>query len=263
MTSSNLQVITDLSAADWIVPRLTGRFGAVTSVVPSGYPAYIRICHPAVDKDGNQMSWSDVARATGRQSHPLMQWHALVGSADWFNASRSLWEGENPRLGNLDRQMLAVLGDVLAGHTTTADDCCFCLWVGYGNLEHYGWLEGDISKTTCEIAGREQHIFSPEERESPRLRLPDRNYLILTGPLSGALRIGRWIGRKSFRPQSPNLFWPSDRAWCVASEIDFDSTLVAGSVGLTEAILQSSTLDAWRVKPDDSLAADADTINIV
>jgi hypothetical protein len=110
---------------------------------------------------------------------------------------------------------------------------------------------------------KKRHLLSSDERKAPRLHLPDRNYLVLVGPLRGALRIGSWVGADSFWSQSPNLFWPSDRAWFVASEIDFDSTLVAGSVDLVEAILESPTLDAWRVQPDDSLAADADTINLV
>jgi hypothetical protein len=64
-------------------------------------------------------------------------------------------------------------------------------------------------------------------------------------------------------PQSPNIFWPADRTWCVASEIDFDSTLVGGSARLIEAILNTPELDTWPVGPDDSLAYDADKINHV
>lgn len=192
-----------------------------------------------------------------------MQWHALVGSPDPFNFKGSLWDGENPERGNLNPQMLAILCDLLAGHTTAADDCCFCLWEGYGDLERYGWLEGDASKATHEISDREQHLFSPDEREGPKLHLPDRDYLVLVGPLSSALRIGWWFGRRSFRPQSPNLFWPSDRTWFVASEIDFDSTLVGGSAELAEAIIRHPMLDAWAMQSQDLLAADADKVNIV
>jgi hypothetical protein len=58
-----------------------------------------------------------------------------------------------------------------------------------------------------------------------------------------------------------NLFWPADRAWCVASEIDFDSTLIGGSIDLIRNILDAPGLDAWAVGPDDSLAYDADHVN--
>jgi hypothetical protein len=49
----------------------------------------------------------------------------------------------------------------------------------------------------------------------------------------------------------------------VASEIDFDSTLVGGSVRLIDVILRTPELDAWPVTADDSLAYDADGINQV
>jgi hypothetical protein len=63
---------------EWIAPRLQGEFGAVTLAVPNGYAAYARICHPAIDRDGRSASWPEVARATGRTPHALMQWHARV-----------------------------------------------------------------------------------------------------------------------------------------------------------------------------------------
>ncbi len=49
----------------------------------------------------------------------------------------------------------------------------------------------------------------------------------------------------------------------MASEIDFDSTLVGGSTQLIDDVLQSPALDSWPVQPDDSLAADADRVNPV
>jgi hypothetical protein len=49
----------------------------------------------------------------------------------------------------------------------------------------------------------------------------------------------------------------------VASEIDFDSSLVGGSSDLIRDILNAPGLDAWAVGPDDSLAFDADNINEV
>jgi hypothetical protein len=56
-------------------------------------------------------------------------------------------------------------------------------------------------------------------------------------------------------PTSPNLIWPTDRAWLLASEIDFDSTLIGGSDALVEAIMDSDGIEAARVGATDSLAA--------
>jgi hypothetical protein len=250
-----VRVVEDVSVGAWIAPRLGGTFGAVTLQVPSGYPAYARICHPATDRAGNAASWSEVARATGRRAHSLMQWHALVGAADPLDMSDSgMWEGECPDLGYLSVPTLAVLCDRLVAHTATADRCFFGLWDGYGGLDTYGWCSAGAARSDRSSPDPAGHRFSAQELSQPRLRLPHRDYVVLAGGVRDALRIC---------PQSPNLIWPADQAWCVASEIDFDSTLVGGPSGLVDAILQTPQLDAWPVEPDDSLAADADGINFV
>lgn len=59
-------------------------------------------------------------------------------------------------------------------------------------------------------------------------------------------------------PTSPSLIWPADRSWFLASEIDFDSTLVGGTKDLADAILASEELEAWPIDPLDSLAAGED-----
>jgi hypothetical protein len=73
--------------------------------------------------------------------------------------------------------------------------------------------------------------------------------------------LGHQVTEEWFVPQSPNLLWPVDPSWCVATEIDFDSTLVGGSARLIEAVLADPRLEALPVRPDDSLQADADTVN--
>jgi hypothetical protein len=234
MWTEELRVSDDVSPAGWIASRLTGGFGAVTRAVPSGYPAYARICHPAVDRGGRLVAWSEVARATGRHTER----------------------------GNLVPEVLGALCDLLADHTATPEDCFFCLWDGWG------WIEGNMTVFRASAGGAaigpEEPIapaFSAEELSRPRVHLPGRDYLLLAGSLAAALQIGCWVSADWFDPQSPNLFWPADRAWCVATEIDFDSTLIGGTTALIEAVLEAPTLDSWRVGPVDSLAFDADQIN--
>ena len=96
---------------------------------------------------------------------------------------------------------------------------------------------------------------------APTFALPHRAYALFTGPLDDALNIGNWVTDDWFMPQSQNLFWPDDRSWCVASEIDFDSTLVGGTPDLIADIIDRRDLEAWPVGPDDSLAWDGDTLN--
>jgi hypothetical protein len=228
-----LRVCDDVSPGAWIATRLTGEIGTVTGTVPSGYPAYVRICHPAPDQGRAPVSWAEVARTTGRQVHPLMQWHALVGSRDHLNMRGSLWRGGNPKRGDLAPEVLGPLCALLGeGHTGDAGRCYFGLWEGWG------WEDGSASRPR----GLRPAMPRPRRLAFPTCRLS---------------RVSHRIG------QSPNLFWPADRAWCVASEIDFDSTLLGGTVDLIGAILHSPTFDAWPVVPADSLTLDADQINKV
>jgi hypothetical protein len=225
---------TDIAAASWISPRLGGAFGAVTRHVPKGYAAYARICHPVEDGSGQYVTWSAVAASTGRRAHPTMQWHALVGSSDPFNMIGSLWPDDNPARGDLAPPALAALCAVLAQHTADPEACYFCLWEGWG------WLPGGVKS---------------------QVRHGDRGYILLTGPLHAASHLGYHPDPDWFIPQSPNLFWPADQAWCVATEIDFDSTLVGGPSELIQQLMNDPALDAWPISPDDSLAADADVLN--
>ncbi len=252
-----LRVSDDVSPAVWIAPLLGGDFGAVARTVPRGYPAYVRICHPAKDRDGSPVSWSEVAAATGRQAHPLMQWHALVRSRDSLNLVGSVWRGSSPQRGNLEPDVLGPLCELLGDHTATAEDCFFCVWEGYGWIDH---LPTRVSSYAVGVFRRPEEppapAFSVEELSRPRVELPQRSYLLLAGALTAAAQIV-WPPWR----QSPNLFWPADRAWCAATELDFDSTLVGGTTELIETILDAPALDAWPVQADDSLAAHADRIN--
>jgi len=261
--TDELQVRDDASAAEWIAPRLVGEFGAVTLAVPSGYPAYVRICHPATGPGGAFVSWPEVAKATGRRAHALMQWHALVGSTDHLNFKGSVWPGGDPERGNLAPEVLC---DLLAAHTTDPAHCYFCLWEGWGWVDGSGvstltLRRGDETEPSAQAEEPVPPAFSTQELGRERVRLPGRDYLLLEGPLSAATKIGYWASPTWFLHQSPNLFWPADRAWCAASEIDFDSTLIGGSTELIQAILDTPRLDAWLVGREASLAYDADKIN--
>jgi hypothetical protein len=59
----------------------------------------------------------------------------------------------------------------------------------------------------------------------------------------------------------PQLLWPADQSWVVASEIDWDSTIVAGSRGLIDAVLADPALEAFEVDEDADLSWDGDIVN--
>jgi len=94
-----------------------------------------------------------------------------------------------------------------------------------------------------------------------RVQLPNRNYLLFEGPLEAATEVGWIMPGGTFVPQSPNLFWPSDHVWCVASEIDLFCTLVAGSNALATELAGDPRLEVLQVLADDSISADSDKQN--
>lgn len=252
----------DVEVAVWIAPRLGVRIGRVGAVVPTGFEAYARVLHPVPGASDRGGTWAEVCRFTGRRTHALMQWHAVAGvplvGAPPVGSVR--WPGGHPELGNLRTPSLEVLCGVLAGHTSADANCFFALWDGHG------WIHGGmavISATDDSEAdldpgsGSVPPAYPREIIDGPRLRHPFRDYILFSGPLSRATHLGCDPWR-----QSPNLFWPDDRSWCVATEIDFDSTLVAGTAAVVDAVLAAPALEVWPVGPDDALTVDGDTVNI-
>jgi hypothetical protein len=51
-----------------------------------------------------------------------------------------------------------------------------------------------------------------------------------------------------------DLWWPADRAWCVASEIDLPWTYIGGSRGLIDAILTDDCIEALPAEPADRVS---------
>lgn len=262
MWTDRARVLQDVTPGDWLAPRLTGPPGTVTGTVPAGYAAYARVLHP-VDRGSEEpgMSWADVARVTGRRVHPLVQWHALIGADDPWTHSSDLWDEGEPPEGNLPLPALVPLVGLLATHTTTPQECCFAMWEGWGSHNGNGArivLSSDADAAT----GWEPlpPLYDPREWAAPRLALPHRDHLLLAGPLDAAADIARYEPGSRWT-QSPALFWPADRAWCVATEIDFDSTVVGGTAAAIAAVLASPDLEALPVEPGDSLRSDADLVN--
>jgi len=257
-----LAPVAEVSVGGWIADRLGTFGGSVGSVAPRGFEAYARVLHPVSDGDRSNVRWAEVCASTGRRPHALMQWHAIAGVVETRTETRTgtrttrtmLWPGDAPWVGNLDGDTLVPLCQVLAQHARQDEECFFALWEGYG------WVHGSPAIAVLGSTDLIPPAFPPEVIDGPRLQHPGRDYILFSGPLMAALEMGdRTVDW--FSPQSPNLFWPASRAWCVVTEIDFDSTIVAGSSELIAAVLAEPALEAWPVEQDDSLAHDGDTLN--
>jgi hypothetical protein len=63
--------------------------------------------------------------------------------------------------------------------------------------------------------------------------------------------------------QSANAWWPADRAWFVATDIDLVSTYVGGSAAAVSALLACSAVEAAPAAADQGTAEGSDVVNPV
>lgn len=250
----------EVEAADWIAGRLHPFAQDVGSVVPTGFEAYARIFHPASRLVGThevEVRWSEVAEWSGRKVHPEMQFHTIAVPVPDRETRLEAWSRE-PWLGAPSEGQARALVGLLARYTSTPDACWFCVWDGYGEFNGSAFQEMTFySGTGRHLRAwwwRVQQKFQrrkPVRREGKRVRLPGRDYLLFKGPLSLA------VGHRS----GPNLWWPDDRTWYVASEIDFPYTYVGGPKKLIEEILAEPSLEALPATLDHGISAFSDTVN--
>ena len=118
---------------------------------------------------------------------------------------------------------------ILRPTTRTPDGCWFCLWEGYGHIE-VPW---------------------------PVVQLPARNCGLYSGPIGLAMA----SLDVPWNDQSPNLWWPDDHAWIVATEIDQAWSYVGGSQHLVDSVVSDDLLEAMPVHRDDSPFWTGDTVN--
>lgn len=216
----------DVSAADWIAPRLHP-FGQDTgSIVPSGFEAYARVFHP-IGADGR---WSDLARENGRIAHSQMQLHLISAPP----GERTNAQNVDVAWGWLPRAVRQSLIDALSQHTTTPDRCWFAVWEGFGGLDR-----GDVDA---------------------RVDLPQRRYLLAAGPIDAVMDPVRTIVDFDWG-LSANLWWPEDRAWVVATEIDFAWTYVGGTRAAIDAVLADDRLETLEALLTDDPTYTGDSVN--
>ena len=240
-SASQADWIRERLTAEWVRERRLARQVAVGAFIPDCFEAYCRVFHPAElgTKAGeyervqwSRVRWSTVASWNGKVVHPQMQFYRIANLEGFDDIPP--W-GQPPRPGHLPEEECIALVSTLREFTATPESCYFCVWEGYGGLFSSSYYKG-----------------------TPRLEVPGREYVVFHGPLD-AIRsfYGRWVGGMWW-DQSPNIWWPEDRAWCVATEIDFYDTYVDGSRECIEQVLTHPDLEALPIDIDYSLR---DTIN--
>lgn len=272
----------DVSAGDWLDERLlplhVSNDGVlVGEIVPTGFEAYARILHPARRRDeaagpGGLVTWAQVARERDKQMHPEVQFQALV-DAPLDPRVTEIEAFERPEEGSFPRHLCEPLLEVLGRYTATPERCAFCIWDGYGLFEggtQYlvagrrwsGWLEPRRMRRDARQRARAEWEVT---RGIPRVRIhPDadrrgalREYFLLWGPLRSLTS----FVFEGIHFQSPNLWWPEDHSWVVATEIDDWSTYVGGSRACVEELLASPGLEVVPSGPELRFDVRGDRVN--
>ena len=204
----------DGTLAAWWLEQLDpwGQQGVpVSSLVPSSLPAVCQVLHPWWGTDPAPISWRAAATQLGFRSitdfDSSREMSCIPAAQD-----AGLWAP----CGELDTFTVRALIDILTGATTTPDDVFVGVWEGWGDV--------------------------PAQRfpGAARLDTPGRGHFLLRGPLTGVLSsVAVSIGD---RPAA-GLWWPADRAWFVATEIDFEWTFVAGDPTLMESLFADDRLE--------------------
>ena len=224
----------DRHAPDWIVGGLRGFAESVVSLVPAGFSEYLRIFHPAYRTGGlyRAVTWAEIARANGTYMHAGVQLGSITGSERYEREGQPGVFDQPPETGNLPRQLLDSLPHVLARRTSTPGSCYFAVWEGWG------WLP-------------------PEVRSAPTFSVPQRTYHLLTGPVDAI----RELADARQPPRSPNLWWPQDHAWCVATEIDLKTTYIGADHSCAQDVICLPEVEAATVSPDLGIDWLSDTLN--
>jgi hypothetical protein len=219
--------------ADWLEARLAVPMGStVTSIVPEGFEAYLRILHPAeVPGCGDageprRVRWSEVASWTGMSLGNDARFHSVALPPEAREPSDHP-VCYPPGRGGLTEADCAALVPILRANSTDPDDCRFCLWEGYA------WQ------------GRQSYPIPRHVLDGPRVHLPMRDYVLYQGPVEAAGA----LTEPAF--QTPNMWWPADHSWCIASEIDLPWTYLGGPRRLVEDVLACPDLETLPAGADD------------
>ena len=238
LAPNGLEFMEDVSQARWIEESLSG-WGNLRSLMPEGLSAYARMFHPAyLDHKGweQPVRWSTVASWTGRTVHPQMQFERIANlSEDSKDMYKDPPWGSPPQHGSIPEKECLTLVNVLREFTSTPGQCYFCLWEGYGNID--------------------TRLYKARSR----VRVPGRDYLLFRGSIDAVMAF--LVRENHFWGYSPSIWWPEDRAWCVATDIDLFDTYVGGSRACIGAVLNHPNLEALPTTLDARIDLHGDTIN--
>jgi hypothetical protein len=202
------------ASAEWIARARRGSFGTVGSLVPNEYASFVRVHAPP----------------------PIPE--------DWWSTYCDLYEA---------------VAEVGARHTSQPERAWFAVWEGHGfdtATSQVAWWEPPADEAERRVREAHRARVRDEGRRRntairaelavvPRFAVPDRTYYLMEGPVAAVVGLrdpssGQW--------RNPDLFWPDDRRWFVATDVDFWSLFVGGDhdfiTELTRSVLTPTEIVA-------------------
>ena len=240
--------------------------------------------------------WARVAEVWGATMHPLAQSGRLYrGVPNEYNelVDADGWRYSQPAVGTLDVAVLSALAAHLVAHTGTPDAGIAAVWEGWGGLVSGMGVsaimlsndepapdpgpepDSEFSEANLRQAALaamlEPHdsmrpgLLPAEVSSGARLQLPGRDYVLFDAGIRRFVDPA-WVTdapwTESTWPQSPSLIWPDDHAWVLVTEIDFDSTVIAGSRVLVDALVADPTIEVLELREGADLTSEGDTVNL-
>jgi hypothetical protein len=214
--------------------------------MPDIYEAYARLPHPGREyvrtDDGsvgvNWISWSKLAARRGVALGATTQWEEVSGFAPQAGPVDGI---DDPSLGSMPDVLVEVVTDFLRRWTSTSERIWFGMWEGNGT-----WWKGAHAILTFGDDGDRaaERVRIDDERDqvlraTPTFGTPQRQYFLMSGPLSAASTLTDAAGGTS-----PSLWWPDDHEWFVSTEVDDLSTYVGGKASMIDALVASSKIEA-------------------
>jgi hypothetical protein len=215
----SLSTAASTEPAEWIGESIGGEPWTVGALVPNRYESLVRLHAPDPTPDG---------------------WGGAV--------PRPLRPRRLPRCGLHD----------------DSDRAWFAIWEGHGfdkTTTHVAWRDqpANDAERQWRAAERERLRIADRERHAtigsalaaiPRFALPGRAYYLTHGPLSAMADL-RYPDVDGWR--NPDLFWPHDRTWFAATDVDFWSLYVGGSETFTNELAARASTPCTSVHYHDRL----------
>jgi hypothetical protein len=215
----SLRAAQSTAPADWIAASLHGQPGTIGALVPNLFESTVRLHAPDPTPDG------------------------------WWERYRDLFD---------------LVASVGARHTSTPALAWFAIWEGHGfgtSTTHLGWRDppADEAEREWREEQRERQRNAERERNArigpalacvPRFDLPHRAYYLIHGPLAAMTQL-RYPDDDGWR--NPDLFWPNDRSWFAATDVDFWSLYVGGSTAFTSELATCTSTPCEFVDDDHHL----------